>query len=323
MDIIAKIKNNFVMYTFLVISVTFVLVLSFGLSACSSNKELKAKIDNIKTDIQDIDNQPAVTPASVVENNTQPVVIDPNSKKTTKIKVGDHEIEVPEGSSIEYTVEDITTGGKQESINEDKVSGTGSGVETKSDDVAQKTSTSAPTVGLQGVSTASGGELVFSAEMFSGKSGQGVMYVLGALLIVAGFIWMWVTKQIGLGLTISGSGVVLLGIAYISASYPWIWLVGLIVLAGVGIWMLMGAKHKDSLEKSMNSIVSGVERSTEFLRKQFKEVGVTEDNLDKMVEAAKLGIKASIKEQSYSSDRGALVKDMVTRIKAKYGLGNS
>jgi len=240
--------------------------------------------------------------------------------KSRTIEFGGETYEAPEGYGVEIVIEDIE--GAESFTQNDVSKGKGSDISAQAnDEMLGEVNTSAPEVGLTGVSKASGGSTDFSVELFNGKSGEGILYILGALLVVGGIIFMGVTKRIGLGGTIAGSGVALLGIAYVSAAYPWVWLLGLVGLVGVGVWFLYDAKAKEKLEKTAKSVVGGLERAKESLRENLRKAGVAEADLDTVVAAAQKSVKDSVKRQSESTGDVNVVKKEINKIKEKNGFG--
>lgn len=225
---------------------------------------------------------------------------------------------VPVGQTVVIDIDKTETRGKRDFSVYEQGQSQGASIQTRSDQIASNFKSEAPVVNLGQGTSASGGSTSYDATLFSGNSSSSVVGILGALCIVGGIIWLVVIKgRVAFGTSLIIAGVSLLGIAYLSEQYPWIWLIGLLLLLGLAGWMLFDAKAKEKLETVAKHIVGGVEKSAATLRESLKKAGVPEEKLDAAVEAAQAGVKESVAKQANSD--AALVKKEVTKIKEHNG----
>jgi len=238
----------------------------------------------------------------------------------TRIIISGQSIEVPAGRKVKIDITETRDNSKFEYKHDEEATGKGTSIKTTDTAAAQSFKSEAPVVSLgKGSMSASGGGTDFTkSTLFDGTSGDGVLYVIGALMILSGIIWIIVTKKMGSGLAIMGGGVFILGIAYISAAYPWIWLVALLAFAVVGGLWLYDVKQRDKIEKVAKSVIGGVEKAGATIKERLREAGVPVSKLDAAAEAAKQGVKDSVKKQN-SGAAAATVKKSISDIKDKNG----
>ncbi len=133
--------------------------------------------------------------------------------------------------------------------------------------------------------TVEGDNAVFGglrSSLVSGVSkGTYILYVLGGLCIVGGFVvGIWLSKW-GLGTALVAGGIAIMAVAVMFETYPWLLLVGLGVLLIVGIvWYL----DQRSGGKLFASLVNMVNR--EQIGKDETAVSVASKNGDKKLTAA-------------------------------------
>jgi len=98
------------------------------------------------------------------------------------------------------------------------------------------------------------------------RSGTGVMFIIGSLAVLGGIVLAIWAGKVWLGLGIAAGGGGLIGTAFLLDAYPWLPLVVLLVLVGLGVWYFLDArfatKAKAALaatSTALQAVVRGVE----------------------------------------------------------------
>jgi len=133
------------------------------------------------------------------------------------------------------------------------------------------------------------------------RSGTGVMFIIGSLAVLGGIVIAIWAGKIWLGVGIAAGGGSLIATAFLLDAYPWLPLVALLVLVGLGVWYVVdqkfAAKAKVALastQTALSAVVLGVESSP--------------------AEAQKL-VKASIHNAATATGNADGVKDTITKTK--------
>ena len=135
----------------------------------------------------------------------------------------------------------------------------------------------------------------FESAIISGVSkGTVILYVLGGLCIVAGIVCAVWLKRVVLGLAVAGGGIGLMAVAVLFETYPWIVLVGAVVLLGGLVWFLYDSWKGGRLSTALKAVVTGVEAAPP---------------------KAQEAVKASIGDTATASGVFKTVKDEVTKLK--------
>ena len=135
----------------------------------------------------------------------------------------------------------------------------------------------------------------FESAIISGVSkGTVILYVLGGLCIVAGIVCAVWLKRVVLGLAVAGGGIGLMAVAVLFETYPWIVLVGAVVLLGGLVWFLYDSWKGGRLSAALKAVVTGVEAAPA---------------------EAQAPVKASIGQVATSTGVASVVKAEVSKLK--------
>lgn len=164
-------------------------------------------------------------------------------------------IEAPAGSVVELDGDLVDTRGWAGTSEDRTASSTGPGIRSGSGTGVDQLDAVTPTVTL-GDSQAGGGSTSFAGFEVS-TSYLWVMYIIGGVLAAGGVVVMyWLnSKKAGLALIVAGGSFVLTG--FVFETYPWVALLILLSLIGVGVVVLL-----DYLERKHGLNALGVYRST-------------------------------------------------------------
>lgn len=243
------------------------------------------------------------TPVAVLK--AEPT-IDNKSTDGSEVIINGNRIKAPAGSTVSVVTEKTTSG-------ED----VGVGVKTNSDTSQLDMSGNSPGMSFDWGSISSG-SMVFASKLVTGKnSGMTTLMIVGGIMVAGGIVLIIVTKRLMFGSAIAIGGVSLIGIAVISTTYPWVWMIAFLILAGLGVYIIFDARAKERLMTTAKAIVGGIETSDDSLKANLKEAGVPDDKLDAAVKRAKEAVKESIGEQA--GDKSVEVKSVVTEIKNQNG----
>jgi hypothetical protein len=155
----------------------------------------------------------------------------------------------------------------------------------------------APTVALSEHGPSAGGGGMKGLALIGKSTAAYLFYGLGALLLVAGIVvFLWL-KQTGLGVALALAGVAVVATGVLIATYPWVFLLPIVLLVAGGVWFIFYAKSHGGMLASLQAIVTGVEKAPAD---------------------ASAAVKASI-----ASSGGLSVKSVITAIKNKLGLRTS
>jgi lipoprotein signal peptidase len=146
------------------------------------------------------------------------------------------------------------------------------------------------------------------------KSGGGWLLVVGCLLIVAGIVvWIWL-KQATIGLALIASGVVLLGVAYLYQSHPWILALAALAILGVIVVIFVLAKQKQTATTAVTAIVKGIEAAGQIEPKDLtmtipvEQVPFAQEVINATIAALKARVQAA------SEKTGGTVAAFVAKI---------
>ncbi len=136
----------------------------------------------------------------------------------------------------------------------------GAGLRTSSDEMAGAFNTQTPDVDLGDESaTASGGGGWLDIELKSG-GGQTVLYVIGALLIAAAVIPIVLRpRRLGLAAAMVGAGMLVIGAGVVIQSYPWVFLVAVLVVFIAIAWLAYEAWRRGRIEAAAKVITQAIE----------------------------------------------------------------
>ena len=102
-------------------------------------------------------------------------------EEQTSVTIDGQKIVIPPGSAVEYISTEKVKDQSKSNSDVEKAEGTGAGVKTSSDKVTENVNGSAPSTKLAGGTRSTGGDLQFSATLFDGSDGHGILFVLGFL----------------------------------------------------------------------------------------------------------------------------------------------
>jgi len=153
--------------------------------------------------------------------------------------------------------------------------------------------------------TATGGGLGVVGLVQKALGGWGILYLIGALAVVAGGAIAGLLKQFLLGGGIAGGGAALIGLAYGLERYPWLILVLLLLLVLAAIWFVFHARNAGATVQKAGALeetVTVLATAIEGLKDQ--------------------GTKLKEEIESVAAQRGTYetVKATVSGIKAQEGL---
>jgi predicted small lipoprotein YifL len=235
---------------------------------------------------------PVTAPAVTVTAGTQPAT-QPGSVRITQgavappatILLNGHAITAPAGSAI--TLELSETASVDADTYKHARSGYAAGPTLRSNAKDGGTNSfkfEAPTLnmgeGEDGGMTADGGDsrgsFVGLAKVLSSLSTLAkTLGLVGVVLLVAAVVWAWVTKapfNIG-SLILAGGGVVLLALAVVVDKYPWVLLIGLLLLPLLGlVWWLYHRQTQalDKTSKTLSVVTGAVEAAPDAAAAQVK-----------------------------------------------------
>jgi hypothetical protein len=225
-------------------------------------------------------------------------------------------IYAPEGYTIDIEFDGSSTTPETLRHVIQRGSAKGVGVQTTSHDNLSSLNSEAPSVTLNG-STATGGSTSYILELVGKKPEGMALMVIAGLMIAGGVVIAIWTGNVKFGGALAVAGVVLMGVVYISTTYPYLWIVGFVVLLAVGAYMVWESRARTRLDTTATSIVTGIEMSDDELTKEFDTIPVDKSLIPRLVSAAKRGIKSAI---GHNSDEPVVTKSVVSKIKEKEGL---
>jgi hypothetical protein len=215
----------------------------------------------------------------------------------TEIKFGEKSIKAPPGSTVKVQFNEAERKPTTVAKRTDRAVGTGSGYSSATEGV--KADTTAPNVSLtsEGGMMSTGGTFDFSAKALA--KGPTVLYVVGGIAILVGLVIAIALKQYVWGGALAGGGLVLIGVAVLFESYPWVVFIGLAAVIGVAVWYVLRVRGN-------------------------AQAGATLQTVIQAVEAAPAAAAATVKNAiaAYASHKGLAdtVKAVITKAKKKLGL---
>jgi cell division protein FtsB len=153
--------------------------------------------------------------------------------------------------------------------------------------------------------SATGGGLGVVGLVQKALGGAGILYLLGALAVVAGGAIAGLLKQFLLGGGIAGGGAALIGLAFGLERYPWLILVLMLLFVLAAIWFVFHARNVGATVQKADAL---------------QETGIV---LATAIEGLKEeGAKLKAEIESIAAQRGTYetVKATVSGIKAQEGL---
>lgn len=145
----------------------------------------------------------------------------------------------------------------------------GAGAESKGKDAALNVNADAPSVEVAGVGVGNAGATK-SAGTAKGWKAISPLHVIGALVMIAGLAIAVLAKQIKTGLLISGGGAAIVGIAVVSDTMPWLF----VLIPGVGLasWFIWNQWDKHRKEQALEAVVGGIETAGEAASEAKREI---------------------------------------------------
>jgi hypothetical protein len=137
------------------------------------------------------------------------------------------------------------------------------------------------------------------------RRGPIVLCIFGGLMLAAGIILAIWAKQIMLGLAIAAAGLALVVTGVLFEVYPWIAIVALVLMVGVGIWWLLSSR---SLVAAKTTLTATVDRVTTAL-------GAVVQGVEAAPSAAQEPVKAAISTAANATGDPLAVKTTITAIK--------
>ena len=229
-------------------------------------------------------NRTAIAPATATASRTITVRIDPkaegNGQQATgnrreaplirkpiahcplpiappsEIRIAGETIGLPPQASAEITVEVRTAA-------------TSAGV-TSTGDKIQLSDLKAPSVSLPPSAAADAGN-VGGLKATSTDTGRLAIAALGAMCLIAGLAaWIWL-KMPRLGMALAAAGLLIMAMAYVAATMPWI-LAALLLLALAGAAaFLIFARKGQTVTAALKAVASGIEQSSADIQARVKK----------------------------------------------------
>ncbi len=131
------------------------------------------------------------------------------------------------------------------------------------------------------------------------RRGPILLCVIGALAVLAGIVLAVWAKRVVLGLAVAGGGGGLIAAGVLFEAYPWVLLIGLAAVLGLGVWWIVDAKFAAKAKIALSAIVRGVEAAPE---------------------EAQAAVKESIGSAATASGQYTAVKETISQVKAKSGV---
>ena len=132
------------------------------------------------------------------------------------------------------------------------------------------------------------------------RRGPILLCAIGGLAVLGGIVLAVWAKRVTLGLAVAGGGGGLIAAGVLFEVYPWVLLIALAAVLGVGVWWLVDAKFAGKAKSALSAIVRGVEAAPED---------------------AQTAVKDSIASAATATGQYAAVKDTISQAKAKAGVG--
>jgi hypothetical protein len=246
------------------------------------------------------------------ETKPVPVVTEAKISTSHTVEIDGHRITAPAGSRVTVTTEEVTHG-------KDK----GPGIKSTADVSNLDMTGDSPGMTFDKWSIGQGRMSLVSKLATSKNSGMTTLMIIGGLMVAGGIVLIIVTQRLVLGSAIAIGGISLIGIAVISTSYPWVWALAFLVLAGIGVYMIIDSKNKERLAKMGKAVVGGIELSTDYIKERLAKmstdgkIDISGDKINDVAEAMQGGIKESIADTA--GNDGKVVKAVVTEIKNTNG----
>lgn len=224
-------------------------------------------------------------PQNVSVATTRPAEAEPSKPiDGISVSVGDKTVAAEKGSVIKFKVKEKNTENPYVNKENESAEGTGVGAESSASEIASKINSTAPNVGLnsrgQG-GDAVGGALAWDLTLRGQSQGQLALYVIGALLVVAGAVLGWLSKswKIGVGLGAVGVGLITCGV--LATTYPWVFLVAFFLVLGAGgvvaykVYDGYNNKKKaetleDVVTRIVHSIADAPKAAADLIKKEIK-----------------------------------------------------
>jgi hypothetical protein len=180
-------------------------------------------------------------------------------------------------------------------------------------DLQQNLNYEMPDIGFDQGFFAKGGGGTYSLAVLA-RSGGGWLLTVGCLLIVAGIVvWVWL-KQAAIGMALVASGVVLVGVAYLYQSHPWLLAVAALAILAVLIVVFVLAKQKSTATAAVTAAIKGLEAGGTLEPKDLA-LAVTTEQIpfaQEVIDATWAAIK--LKLQAASEKSGGVLADLVKKI---------
>jgi len=132
------------------------------------------------------------------------------------------------------------------------------------------------------------------------RRGPVLLCLIGGLALLAGVVLAVWAKRVTLGLAVAGGGGTLVAAGVLFEVYPWVLLIALAAVLGIGVWWLVDAKFAGKAKAALTTIVRGVEAAPAD---------------------AQSAVKNSIASAATATGQYGTVKDTITKAKAKAGVG--
>jgi len=139
------------------------------------------------------------------------------------------------------------------------------------------------------------------------RSGTGVMFIIGSLAVLGGIVLAIWAGKVWLGVGIAAGGGGLIATAFVLDAYPWLPLVVLLALVGLGVWYVVDARF--------------AERARAALSKTQTALSAVVRGVEAAPDEAQAAVKESIASAATASGDAVEVKRTITDAKAAAGVG--
>jgi hypothetical protein len=137
------------------------------------------------------------------------------------------------------------------------------------------------------------------------RRGPIVLCIFGGLMLAAGIILAIWAKQVLLGIAIALAGLALVVTGVLFEAYPWIAIVALVLMLGVGIWWLWSSKSLTAAKTALTTTLGKVSTA----------LGAVVQGVEAAPPAAQEPVKAAIATAALATGDPLAVKTTITAVK--------
>jgi len=187
----------------------------------------------------------------------RPAAALPTPPRSTRIELPDGRIvEAPAGHAVRVQVHRRPDSPARYTLDE-QGEGRSVGIRGSGERITQSLDMETPQVNLGGGLSAKAGRALYSAKIWV-ASGTNVLMLIGALLIAGGIVVALKFNR-GLGVAMAAAGGALVAVGVVVDRYPWVLVLGLVAVAGVGVWFIWDQRRKRRQEVTLAGVVTGVD----------------------------------------------------------------